>query len=135
MEQLQVQVGDMIRIQGFGYQHVGIYVGLCGLNGACVVHNCKGKGVILSTEQEFSGGKQIMMHQKATVPDHQRQQIAQRALSLLGTKYDLWNFNCEHAASYAQNGVANSPQIAGVAVLGLLTIGIAALSLLTSENA
>lgn len=135
MGQLQVQVGDMIRIQGFGYQHVGIYVGPRGFNGACVVHNCKSKGVILSTEQEFSGGKQIMMHQQATVPYHQREQIAQRALSLLGTKYDLLKFNCEHAAYSAQNGKPNSPQIIGAAVIGLIVCGLAAISLFGSEKA
>jgi hypothetical protein len=135
MEQVQVEIGDMIRIQGFGYNHVGIYVGCYGAILHCVVHNCKGIGVMASSLEEFSAGKNIFMHQKATVPHHERQTIVNRALSLLNTQYDLINFNCEHAAYYAQNGEAKSPQIAGAAVLGLAAVSLFALSAFSSKKA
>lgn len=124
MENSQIQIGDMIRIERFGYNHIGIYVGRRNYSEACVVHNCKGRGVMLSTLEEFSGNSPIFLHQQATVQHHERELIAQRALALLGTQYDLINFNCEHAANFAQRGVAVSPQIAGAAVIGFIACGL-----------
>jgi hypothetical protein len=119
-----IEVGDMIAVGRFFYKHVGIYVGPRHLGGACVVHNCKGNGVILSTLSDFSGNSKIFIHQKATGNFYEREMIAQRALSLLGTKYDLIKFNCEHAATKAQSGVAQSPQIAAAALIALFAIGL-----------
>jgi hypothetical protein len=119
------EVGDMIAIGRPGYKHVGIYIGLWRFNGPCVVHNSKRGGVILSTFSDFADNSQVFIHQKAVGDFLERQTIVQRALSLLGTKYDLLKFNCEHAATMAQSGVARSPQIAGYAVLALITLGLA----------
>ena len=38
------------------------------------------------------------------------------AESLLGWKYGLLNFNCDHLVTYAQDGIATSPQLQGVAL-------------------
>jgi hypothetical protein len=121
----QFEIGDMIAVRRFGFRHVGIYVGPRHLGGACVVHNCKGKGVILSTLSDFSGNSQVFIQQKATGNFYEREMIAQRALSLLGTKYDLIKFNCEHAATTAQSGIGRSPQIAAIALLALFALGFA----------
>ena len=60
---------------------------------------------------------------KAAVGDYwQRQQIADRALSLLGTRYHLLNFNCEHAANWAQTGRPESPQLKGAFAVGAIII-------------
>jgi Lecithin retinol acyltransferase len=118
-----LELGDIIRIQCPGYQHVGVYVGVQGVCGECVIHNSKLGGVILSTLTEFSGGSQIFIHQKATCPWYERGAIVQRAWSLLGSKYNLFNFNCEHAAYYAQRGKAESPQISAFAFIALLLFG------------
>jgi hypothetical protein len=53
-----------------------------------------------------------------------QEEIVQRALSLLGERYDLILFNCEDLANYAQTGVAYSPQ---VLFFGLAIVGAAAL--------
>ena len=119
-----LEIGDVIRIQCAGYQHVGVYVGPRGFRGECVVHNSKAGGVILSTFAEFSGGSQVFVHQKAPGGWFDRQTIAERALSLLGTKYDLLTFNCEHAANFAQRGKAESPQIFAATLIGLILGGI-----------
>jgi len=106
----QFGIGDMVAVNKPGYKHVGIYVGPRGFDGSCVVHNRKREGVVLSSLADFSGNSQIFILQKATGNFLEREVIAQRALSLLGTKYDLFQFNCEHAATTAQSGIASSPQ-------------------------
>jgi len=123
MNKNRIEVGDIIRIQCPGFVHVGVYVGPRGFGGNCVVHNSKFGGVILSTLAEFSGGAQIFIHQKATCHWFQRETIAQRALSLLGLRYNLFKFNCEHAAYYAQRGKAESPQISALAIVALVIAG------------
>jgi hypothetical protein len=118
-----LQIGDMIRIDRPGYKHVGVYVGAQWPPQWDVVHNQKGGGVNLTSLAEFSDGCPVFIHQKAQGNHHQRQQIVQRALQLIGTKYDLLKFNCEHAANLAQSGRAESPQLRGFALLALLLIG------------
>ena len=84
MNKCVLEVGDVVRINRFGYWHVGVYVGQRGFRGECVVHNRKGYGVVLSTLAEFSAGTEVFMHQKASGSYFEREQIAQRALSLVG---------------------------------------------------
>jgi hypothetical protein len=117
------EVGDIIRIQYPGFMHVGVYVGAQDFRGGCVVHNSKLGGVILSTLDEFSGGAQIFIHRKATGNWFQLEAVAHHALSLLGKKYDLLAFNCEHAANWAQQGKAESPQISVLAIIALFLFG------------
>jgi hypothetical protein len=129
-----LEVGDIIQINRLGYQHVGVYVGQQGFFAPSVIHNAKGEGVVMSGLDEFSVGSQIFIRHKATGNFHERAAIVQRALSLLGTKYDLINFNCEHAAYYAQRGVAESPQIAGAAVAALIVGGFALFSAFSAKK-
>ena len=120
-----LEVGDIIRVDRVGYKHVGVYVGPRGFTSDCVVHNSKGGGVILSDFVTFSGGTPIFIHQKATGNYYQREIIARRALALLGKKYDLLTFNCEHAANLAQRGTAESPQVLAMTFIALIVGGIA----------
>jgi hypothetical protein len=122
-----LQIGDMIRIDRPGYKHVGVYVGPQWPSQQDVIHNQKGGGVKMINFAEFSDGCAVFIHRKAIGDHFQRQQIVQRALQLIGTKYDLLKFNCEHAANLAQNGRADSPQLRGFAMLALLLIGGVAL--------
>ena len=127
MNNNRIEVDDIVGIQYPGFVHVGVYVGPRWFGGPCVVHNSKFGGVILSTLEEFSGKAQIFIRQKATCLWYQRGEIVQRALSLLGKKYDLLKFNCEHAAYYAQRGKAESPQISALALIALIIGGTIAL--------
>lgn len=122
------EIGDIIQVNKFGYQHVGVFVGPRGADSRCVVHNCKGNGVVLSHFQDFANGSPVFIHQKANGNYFQREEIARKALALLGKKYDLLTFNCEHAANLAQNGKAESPQIKVLVVLMLVLGSIAFLS-------
>ena len=117
MNESVLEIGDVIRIDRPGYKHVGVYVGTRWFDRRDVVHNRKGGGVELTTLAGFSGGSEIFIHQKATGDYRQRQDVAKRAMQLLGTKYDLLTFNCEHAANLAQRGKAESPQLFGYAFL------------------
>lgn len=128
MNRIQLEIGDIIAVNRLGYKHVGVYVGSRPFSDQCVIHNAKSNGVILSNLAEFSAGAEVFIHQKATGNYFERQAIATRALALLGQKYDLLQFNCEHAANLAQRGVAESPQIVGLAVVSLIACGIAVLS-------
>lgn len=46
--------------------------------------------------------------------DHQRYLAIQRAESLLGERYNLTTFNCEHYADFVQYGYARSKQVENV---------------------
>ena len=98
------QIGDMISIDRFGYKHVGIYVGMRGHGANDVVHNDKGGGVVVASLADFSKGATIHLHKAASGDYFQREAIASRAFSLVGRKFDLFTFNCEHAANWAQTG-------------------------------
>jgi hypothetical protein len=110
-------------VQRFGYGHVGVYVGPS-WDGRDVVHNDKGGGVILSTLAEFAAGAAIELHKPANSGYHQRQAIAQRAKALIGRKFDLISFNCEHVASLAQSGQSESPQLQAACFVLLLLGGL-----------
>jgi hypothetical protein len=118
------QLGDMIRVDRPLYKHVGIYVGVRGAYGPSVIHNDKGGGVILSSLAEFSGGTPAYLHQAATGNYFDREEIANRAFSLLGRKFDLLTFNCEHAANWAQSAKLESPQLRGAFFLVALFFGL-----------
>jgi Lecithin retinol acyltransferase len=120
------QVGDVIKVNCGVYWHVGVYVGWRAGDSRDVVHNDKNQGVIPSTLAEFSGGRPVMLHRQAVGDWHERKRIARRAIDLIGAKYDLWKFNCEHAASLAQTGKAESPQIAAFVFLACVVLGLVA---------
>jgi hypothetical protein len=125
MKAYTLQVGDMIQVGRFLYNHVGIYVGSRTADGRDVVHNDKNGGVVLSTLAEFSGGKPVQLHTAASGNYVEREAIANRALSLLGRRFDLLTFNCEHAANWAQSGKLESPQIKGFVLFALIVGGLA----------
>lgn len=114
-----LQNGDMIEVIGqFPFpRHVGIYA-----SGRGVVHNHKSCCVELTRIEDFSGGRPIRVISRVVGSWIEQENVVQRALSLIGQRYNLLNFNCEHAAYHAQTGVAKSPQLGFVALclLGLL---------------
>jgi hypothetical protein len=126
----QFQVGDKIYVQRLGYRHVGIYVGprfAKGKNGCVVENDRESGGVILSDLTEFSDGNTTHLESRVARNYYEQELIAQRAMSLLGKKFDLLTFNCEHAANWAQTGNAESPQIQHAFIVVLLVCGLFAL--------
>jgi len=116
---VRLQIGDKIRVKGtIGVDHYGIYVGPRGGYGENIVHNDKAGGVRLVHLRDFSGGQPVIIEARVVNGRSAQETVAQRALSLLGTEYDLISFNCEHLANYAQLGIGFSPQLQqGVASL------------------
>ena len=107
-------MGDIVRISRLGFYHVGIYVGptqdvrvfcpvrvLIGAGKvgnsfeACIVHNDRRGKVVLSTWDEFAGGREVHLHKavKGGVPE--RLAIASRARGLVGSKFDLLHYESE----------------------------------------
>ena len=121
--------GDKLRVPGvLGTFHYGIVVGRVGSANCGVVHNAKGRGVVLSEFDEFAAGATVTLASRTPGGWWAQQQVAQRALALIGQRYDLVNFNCEHAATLAQTGRATSTQVQGVALALLILLGVLALS-------
>ncbi|MGZ3237508.1 MAG: lecithin retinol acyltransferase family protein [Burkholderiaceae bacterium] len=127
----QFQVGDKICVQRLGYRHIGIYVGprfANGTSGDVVENDRESGGVILSNLAEFSGGKDVSFETRVARNFYEQELIAKRALSLIGQQFDLFTFNCEHFANWAQTGKVESPQLQRLSVVALLLLGMFALS-------
>jgi hypothetical protein len=126
MEITYCKKGDKIWTEGsWSTKHYGIFWGHGVDSVAYVVHNNKGTGVEVTSFEEFSNGKPVFLEQASPGDPRAQEEIAQRALSLLGRQYDLIWFNCEDFANYAQTGTPYSKQVLGwglAALVGLLLI-------------
>jgi len=113
--------GDRLRTRQY-YWHEGIYVGPQSPTGASIVHNDIDAGqVILSHPEAFAvKGRPIQLAERT--PEPKRAEVVARALSLIGTKFDLLEFNCQHFARLAQHGIARSPRLQ----LAAISVGVAA---------
>lgn len=122
---VQLRVGDKIWTPSrFGsvIQHYGIFIGW--RDGVrMVVHNAKSGGVELVTFDVFSAGQPVYIEQRAQAGFEEA--VVERALSYLGTPYDLFTFNCEHFATEAQGEARTSKQL----VKGAIGVGVAAVVL------
>jgi hypothetical protein len=77
---------------------------------------------VLSTLAKFSLDQPVLLHKKAIGDYFQRSMVAHKARSLIGRKFDLFGFNCEHAATLAQTGRAESPQLQAFGFVGFLLL-------------
>ncbi|HZE84440.1 MAG TPA: lecithin retinol acyltransferase family protein [Puia sp.] len=124
IEQTGLQTGDrLIRQKGPFSSHHVIFVQTS--NGPLVAENQAGKGVQYVTLEDFlrNAGTGTIQIQKFSGTEADRQAVISRINALIGTSYNLVNFNCEHFAELIQTGVAVSKQV-GAAVLSALLIGI-----------
>jgi hypothetical protein len=109
--------GDIIERPGpFGKRHRGIFVGFDEYGRAWVIHNDMGGIVCWVLFEAFAAGLPVALASRKARNTYEQQAIVSRAQSLLGWKYDLLNFNCDHLVTYAQDGIASSPQLQGFAV-------------------
>lgn len=116
-------LGDKIWVIGaYNFAHFGIVVGY-GPYGIEVVHNDKLSGQVCKVNiQEFTSGTPVHIAPRKARNRAEQELIARRALTLIGTRYDLMNFNCEDAANYAETGLPVSPSRQKI-VAGILLIG------------
>lgn len=117
-------VGDWVKVflPRLAVEHEGIVVNVAHMYGgfqAAVAHNMKGKGVVQSYWLDFSEGQPVRLHKRAESPLHVHQ-VLQRVYRNLGAPYSLVNQNCQHFASLAFTGKAESPSVKAVGGLGVL---------------
>lgn len=125
---MRLEQGDVIKRPGpLGSTHVGLYAGMDQSGREWVIHNAKDDCVKWDLLETFAAGNPISLGGRAA-NFYEGAAIIARAVSLLGRKFDLINFNCEHFVSYAPGGQAISPQLRTV-VFGaalLASIGVLA---------
>lgn len=106
--------------------HYAVYLGFNQFGEEIMSENKHGYGVrILTTNQFFQENPSYKRLRLFNGNDYQRMQAVNRAISLIGRKYDLINFNCEHYANYVQTNQSVSNQIkwgAGVSALAVLAL-------------
>ena len=114
--------GDIIERPGpYGTRHRAVFLGLS-FHGPRVIHNQKDQSVREECYWVFAAGLPVSLVYRAADCSHADQIIA-RAQALLGQRYDLLNFNCDHLVTYAATGVPSSPQLQGT-VVGLAVIAL-----------
>lgn len=111
--------------------HRGIFAGFDFAGRAWVIHNAKDQCVKWDLLEVFAEGQTVSFLKRVARNTYEQNLIIARATFLLGRKFDLWKFNCDHFVTYALAGVAKSPQlgffVGGILVLGALG-GLAAAS-------
>lgn len=108
-------------------QHHAIYIGKDMYGNRQYVENYIGKGVQLINEHHlFRDGYKVTRIEPFVGNDFQRNVAVRRAKQLIGTPYDLVNFNCEHYANTVQHNKSYSKQVGNglIAALALAVISI-----------
>lgn len=122
-----LQPGDRLVLpkSNLGFvQHHAIYIGNDVYGKRQYIENYLGKGVqIVSEKHLFRDGYYLTRIEPFTGDDFQRRLAVNRAIALIGTRYDLVNFNCEHYANAVQYNKPFSNQVGnGILATLLLTI-------------
>jgi hypothetical protein len=120
---MNLQLGDVISVNKDGIiAHPGIFVGDRGRGFFEVVHNTPRKGgVVCESLETFAEGKTISVI--SHTPADLASAYVERGLSLVGRRYDLLSFNCEHFVSWVRSGSLESPQLTG-GLAAILTLGL-----------
>jgi hypothetical protein len=129
----QIALGDWVKVYvpELGVWHHGnvryIYPVAGGL-AVAIAHNVKQSGVTISDWYDFADGNVVMLEQHAWSAVHVDEIIA-RVDANVGKPYYLFAQNCEHFASFAFTGKAESKSvqvvggIAAAAILAALFFG------------
>ena len=120
-----IMAGDWVRVMSSrGVWHHGIVRRLIALwDGGIAVeiaNNVKLSGVALSDWYAFADGREIILHRRA--PAAQVPEILRRVDASMGKTYNLLAQNCEHFASYAFTGIAQSKAVQGAGVVVAIVV-------------
>lgn len=117
-----LQIGDrLVCGKGIFTKHHGIYAGTH--NGIAWVAECQlNIGVRYIQLSEYLKWNAANLHRIERFSGN-RSQIISRINSVIGTPYNLLQFNCEHFAEYIQTGIVRSKQVENA----FLLLGAAAL--------
>lgn len=110
-------------------QHHAIYIGIDAYGNRQYLENYIGKGVQMVNENHlFRDGYYLTRIEPFTGNHFQRGLAVNRAVALIGTRYDLVNFNCEHYANAVQYNKPFSNQV-GNGVLATLLLAVVAIGI------
>jgi hypothetical protein len=128
-------LGDWVRVWSrSGVWHHGIVFRMMfatwGVGSVEIANNVKAGGITVSDWDQFSEGRPVVLVQRASSPAHVEQILA-RVETGLGQHYNLFAQNCEHFASFAFNGKAESKSMQ---ILGLVAAGAVIVKLLAGKN-
>jgi len=131
----QIQAGDWVKVYSsrIGVWHHGIVRRLILVVGGFaveIIHNTKGGNVAVVDWDEFAAGNPILLHRRPESAVHAADVVA-RAEANIGKPYYLFAQNCEHFASFAFTGQAESES---VKALGWMVAGVVAVAVLTSDS-
>jgi hypothetical protein len=124
----EIALGDWVQVYvpRLGVWHHGIVRRLypaCDGFAVEIAHNMKATGVTASDWHEFADGNQIFLRRKAS-SEHVHESLA-RVDANIGKPYHLFSQNCEHFASYAFTGQAESKSAQVVGWGAAIVAGIA----------
>lgn len=130
-----IQPGDWVRVfsSQFGVWHHGVVRRLVFVPGGVaveIIHNTKGGGVEIADWHQFGDGNPVFLHRRPKSPSHAADAVA-RADANVGKPYALFAQNCEHFASFAFAGIAESQS---VRALGWMAAGVLTVAALTSDS-
>jgi hypothetical protein len=131
----QIQAGDWVKVfsSRFGVWHYGIVRRLYFVSGGIaveIVHNTKGGNVAVVDWYEFATGNLVLLHRRPESAEHAAAAVA-RAEANIGQPYYLFAQNCEHFASFAFTGQAESET---VKTAGWMVVGIVAVAALAADS-
>jgi hypothetical protein len=131
----QIQAGDWVKVfsSRFGVWHHGIvrrFLLVPGGIGVEIIHNTKGDNVDVVDWYDFAAGNPVLLHRRPNSPAHVAAVVA-RAEANIGKTYYLFAQNCEHFASFAFTGQAESETVKAA---GLMVVGVLAVAALTSDS-
>ena len=117
----------------FGVWHHGIVRRLIFVPGGIaveIIDNTKGGNVAVVEWYEFAAGNPVLLHRRPESAAHAAAVVAQ-AEANIGKPYYLFAQNCEHFASFAFTGQAESGTVKAV---GWMVVGVFAVAALTSDS-
>lgn len=123
----QIALGDWVKVYvpKHGVWHHGIVRSIYPIAESLAVevaHNLKASGVTVSDWYDFADGNVVMLERHPQSLQHVSEVIA-RVDANIGKPYHLFAQNCEHFASFAFTGKAESKSVrvvGGIAVAGIL---------------
>lgn len=109
-------------------QHHSIYLGIDQYGQEWIAENHWRNGVRLVKADDYfkKGNRYTIVPFEGSYPE--RIAAVKRAFSVLGKRYDLIEYNCEHYASYVQTGTTESKQVNKM-MEGVKAVALAALVL------
>ncbi len=108
-------------------QHHAIYLGLDENGIEWIAENMVGFGVrIVTVTDFFEQAIEVTRVERFTGTKRERRHAIEKAIALVGTNYDLLQFNCEHYANIVQYNIKESNQVKAGLALGItgLFLGI-----------